>query len=161
MSPIPIAVTGATGGVGGLVARNLAARQLHQRLLVRTPSKAPKLPHSEVHQFSYSDHATASAALKGVHTLFMVSASESAERLDQHRSFIDAAVDAGVQHIVYTSYIAAAPDAIFTLARDHYTTEEYIKASGMRWTFLRDSMYIDFVDSIVGADDVIRGPSGS
>lgn len=161
MSAIPIAVTGATGGVGGFVARNLVARQLPQRLLVRTPSKAPKLPHCEVHQLSYSDHVAASAALKGVHTLFMVSASESAERLDQHRSFVDAAVKAGVQHVVYTSYMAAAPDAIFTLARDHYTTEEYIKASGMRWTFLRDSMYIDFMDSIVGTDGVIRGPSGS
>ncbi|KAL1797698.1 hypothetical protein ACET3X_004304 [Alternaria dauci] len=53
--------------------------------------------------------------------------------------------------------MAAAPDAIFTLARDHYTTEEYIKASGMRWTFLRNSIYIDFMDSIVGTDGVIRG----
>ncbi|KAG9185441.1 hypothetical protein G6011_07985 [Alternaria panax] len=161
MRAIPIAVTGATGGVGGLVARGLAARQLPQRLLVRTPSKAPKLPHSEVRQFSYSDHAAASTALKGVHTLFMVSASESAERLDQHRSFVDAAVEAGVQHVVYTSFMGAAPDAVFTLARDHYVTEEYIKASGMRWTFLRDNLYIDFMESLVGADGVIRGPSGS
>ncbi|KAK5679688.1 hypothetical protein LTS10_007636 [Elasticomyces elasticus] len=161
MSAIPIAVTGATGGVGGFVARNLVTRQLLQRLLVRTPSKAPKLPYCEVHQFSYSDHAATSAALKGVHILFMVSASESSQRLDQHRCFVDAAVNAGVQHVVYTSFMGAAPDAIFTLARDHYTTEEYIKASGMRWTFLRNSFYIDLLDSIVGTDDVIRGPSGS
>ena len=161
MSVIPIAVTGASGGVGGFVARNLAARQLPQRLIVRTPSKAPKLPHSEVHQASYSDHAAASAALKGVHTLLMVSASESEKRLNQHRSFVDAAVKAGVRHIVYTSYIAAAPDAVFTIARDHYVTEEYIKSSGMRWTFLRDNSYIDFMESLVGADGVIRGPAGS
>lgn len=161
MSVTPIAVTGASGGVGGFVARDLAARQLPQRLLVRTPSKAPKLPHSEVHQSSYSDHAAASAALKGVHTLLMVSASESEKRLNQHRSFVDAAVKAGVRHIVYTSYIAAAPDAVFTLARDHYVTEEYIKSSGMRWTFLRDNSYIDFMESLVGADGVIRGPAGS
>ncbi|CAN9468652.1 unnamed protein product [Alternaria alternata] len=161
MSVTPIAVTGASGSVGGFVARNLAARQLPQRLLVRTPSKAPKLPHSEVHQAGYSDHAAASTALKGVHTLLMVFASESAERLNQHRSFVDAAVKAGVQHIVYTSYIAAAPDAVFTLARDHYVTEEYIEASGMRWTFLRDNSYIDFMESLVGADGVIRGPAGS
>ncbi|KAK4958299.1 hypothetical protein LTR10_004725 [Elasticomyces elasticus] len=161
MSAIPIAVTGATGGVGGFVARNLVSRQLPLRLLVRTPSRAPELPNCEVHELSYSDHVATSAALKGVHTLFMVSASESSQRLDQHRCFVDAAVKAGVQHVVYTSYMCAAPDAIFTLARDHYTTEEYIKASGMRWTFLRNSMYIDFMDSIVGTDDVIRGPSGS
>lgn len=161
MSAIPIAITGSTGVVGGLVARNLVARQLPQRLLVRSPNKAPMLPHSEVHQFSYSNKTAAITALKGIHTLFMVSASESADRLDQHRSFIDAAVEAGVQHVVYTSFIAAAPNAIFTLARDHYVTEEYIKASGMRWTFLRDSLYIDFMEALVGTDDVIRGPSGT
>ncbi|SMY29969.1 unnamed protein product [Zymoseptoria tritici ST99CH_1A5] len=161
MSALPIAITGVTGGVGSLVAQNLAARELPLRLLVRTPSKAPNLPNSEVHSSSYSDHASSSAALQGVQTLFMVSGSESVDRLAQHRDFIDAAATAGVQHIVYTSYIAASPDAIFTLARDHYATEEYIKASGMRWTFLRNNMYIDFVPSLIGTDDIIRGPAGN
>ncbi|SMQ56303.1 unnamed protein product [Zymoseptoria tritici ST99CH_3D7] len=159
MSALPVAITGATGGIGSLVAQNLAARQLPLRLLVRTPSKAPNLPNSEVLPSSYSDHASSSAALQGVHTLFMVSASESSDRLDQHRSFINAAVQAGRQHIFYTSYIAASPNAVFTLARDHYATEEYIRASGMRWSFLRDNMYIDFVPLLVGTDNVIRGPS--
>jgi NAD(P)H dehydrogenase (quinone) len=93
--------------------------------------------------------------------LFMVSASESADRLDQHRAFVDAAAAAGVQHIVYTSFAAAASDATFTLARDHYVTEEYIKASGMDWTFLRDGFYIDFMEALVGQDGVIRGPAGT
>ncbi len=159
-SPSRIAVTGATGVLGGFVARNLAEHGVSQRLLVRTPSKAPDLPDTTVHQFSYSDQSAATAALNGVHTLFMVSASESADRLDQHRSFVDAAVAAGVQHIVYTSFIAASPDATFTLARDHYVTEEYIKASGISWTFLRDSFYIDFMEALVGEDGVIRGPAG-
>lgn len=156
----PIAVTGATGVLGGMVARDLAARGLAQRLLVRTPAKAPQLPDSVVHQFSYADQAAARSALEGVETLFMVSASESADRLDQHRAFVDAAAAAGVQHIVYTSFVAAAPDSIFTLARDHYATEQHIKASGMKWTFLRDSFYIDFMEALIGDDDVIRGPAG-
>lgn len=155
----PIATTGSTGVVGALVARDLADRGLAQRLLVRTPAKAPQLPNSTVHPFSYSDQAAARAALDGVHTLFMVSASESAERLDQHRSFIDAAASAGVQHVVYTSFAGAAPDAIFTLARDHYVTEEHLKASGMGWTFLRDTLYLDFLEALVGDDGVIRGPA--
>lgn len=156
----PIATTGSTGVVGALVARDLADRGLAQRLLVRTPAKAPQLPNSTVHPFNYSDQAAARAALDGVHTLFMVSASESAERLDQHRSFIDAAASAGVQHVVYTSFAGAAPDAIFTLARDHYVTEEHLKASGMGWTFLRDTLYLDFLEALVGDDGVIRGPAG-
>lgn len=156
----PIAVTGSTGKVGGLVAQDLADRGIAQRLLVRTPSKAPDLPNASVHEFTYSDQAASKAALEGVDVLFMVSASESADRLDQHRAFIDAAANAGVKHIVYTSFYGAAPDAIFTLARDHYVTEEYIKASGMAWTFLRDDFYMDVLEDFAGDDDVLRGPAG-
>ena len=161
MKPARItAVTGATGVLGSLVARDLADRGEAQRLLVRTPARAPQLAGSTVHQFSYSDEAATIAALTGVDVLFMVSASESAERLDQHRTFIDSAHKAGVRHIIYTSFAAAAPDAIFTLARDHYATEEHIKASGMAWTFLRDGFYIDFLEALIGEDGVIRGPAG-
>lgn len=156
-----VAVTGSTGVVGGLVARALADHGVPQRLLVRDPAKAPQLAGSTVHRSSYGDASAAAEALEGVETLFMVSASESADRLEQHRTFVDAAASAGVRHIVYTSFVAAAPDAIFTLARDHFATEEHIKASGMSWTFLRDSFYIDFMEALVGEDGVIRGPGGT
>ncbi|TKJ99469.1 NAD(P)-dependent oxidoreductase [Plantibacter flavus] len=159
-TPRPIAVTGSTGVLGGLVAHDLAARGIPQRLLVRTPARAPQHPQSTVHPFSYTDQDAARVALEGVDTLFMVSGSESADRVDQHRSFIDAAAAAGVQHLVYTSFAAAAPDAVFTLARDHHATEEHIRASGMRWTFLRDGFYLDFMEALVGEDGVIRGPAG-
>jgi NAD(P)H dehydrogenase (quinone) len=148
-TPRPIAVTGSTGVLGGLVAQDLAARGIPQRLLVRTPAKAPQHPRSTVHRFSYTDQAAARAALEGVDTLFMVSGAESADRVDQHRSFIDAAAAAGVQHLVYTSFAAAAPDAVFTLARDHHATEEHIRASGMRWTFLRNGFYLDIMEALV------------
>lgn len=160
MSQPTIAVTGSTGAVGGLVARHLADRSLPQRLLVRTPARAPQLPGAAVHASSYRDGTAAAAALAGVHTLFMVSASESADRVDEHRSFIDAAAAAGVQHLVYTSFAGAAPDATFTLARDHHATEEHIKDSGMAWTFLRDAFYLDLMEAFVGEDGVIRGPAG-
>jgi len=90
----------------------------------------------------------------------MVSAAESADRQGEHRTFIDAAAAAGVQHIVYTSFAGAAPDATFTLGRDHWHTEEHIRASGMRFTFLRDNFYLDFVPHFAGEDGVIRGPAG-
>lgn len=66
-----------------------------------------------------------------------------------------------MRHVVYTSFAAAAPDATFTLARDHHATEEHLKSSGMGWTFLRDTFYIDFMEQLVGADGVIRGPAGN
>jgi NAD(P)H dehydrogenase (quinone) len=156
----PLAVTGATGAIGGQVARILADAGIGQRLLVRRVAKAPHLPRSTAVSCSYGDRAAATKALSGVDLLFMVSASESADRLDQHRTFIDAAASAGVGHIIYTSFIGAAPDAVFTLARDHYFTEEYIKASGIAFTFLRDNFYIDFLAGLPGQDGVIRGPAG-
>ena len=96
----------------------------------------------------YADRADAVRALEGVSTLFMVSGSESADRRDQHLAFVDAAAEAGVRHVVYTSFFGAAPDATFTLARDHYATEEHIKASGMGWTFLRDNLYLDVIPHV-------------
>ncbi len=155
-----LAITGSTGVLGGLVAAELAAAGVPQRLLVRTVAKAPALPGAAAVPFSFSDRAACAVALDGVETLLMVSGSESADRLDQHRAFVDAVQAAGVRHVVYTSFYGAAPDATFTLARDHFVTEEYIKASGIDHTFLRDNLYLDFMTALVGEDDVIRGPAG-
>lgn len=155
-----IAVTGCTGAVGGAVARLLAESGASQRLLARSPDRAPTLPGAVVRASEYADAASSTAALGGVDVLFMVSAHETADRVDQHRAFIDAAVRAGVQHVVYTSFHGAGPEAVFTLARDHGATEEHLRASGLDWTFLRDSFYLDFAPHLVGEDGVIRGPAG-
>jgi uncharacterized protein YbjT (DUF2867 family) len=61
---------------------------------------------------------------------------------------------------VYVSFLGAAPDATFTLARDHWATEEHVRARGLPATFLRDSLYADFFPFLTGEDGVIRGPAG-
>lgn len=161
MAGLPeLAVTGSTGQLGGVVARLLADAGSPQRLLVRDAGRAPELENAAPVMFTYGDPGLARAALAGVKTLFMVSAAEAEDRLQQHYTFIDAAAAAGVQHIVYTSFFGAAPDAVFTLARDHFATEERIKASGMDYTFLRDDFYLDFLPLLAGDDGVIRGPAG-
>ncbi len=155
-----LAVTGATGMLGGLVARELAERDVPQRLLARSPERLPAIAGSVSMACSFGDGAAARRALDGVEVLLMVSASETADRVDQHRTFIDAAASAGVGHVVYTSFYGAAPDCTFTLGRDHHATEEAIRASGMAFTFLRDNFYLDVFPLFVGADDVLRGPGG-
>jgi uncharacterized protein YbjT (DUF2867 family) len=100
-------------------------------------------------------------ALRGVDTLFLVSGRESADRVDEHRSAVDSALEAGVSRIVYTSILGAAPDATFTLARDHYATEEHIKSTGLAYTFLRDSIYLDFIPIFASPEGRIAGPAGS
>ena len=81
-------------------------------------------------------------------------------RRREHRAFVDAAADAGVAHLVYVSFLGADPDATFTLARDHWATEEHVRARGLRATFLRDALYADFFPNLTGEDGVIRGPAG-
>jgi uncharacterized protein YbjT (DUF2867 family) len=155
----PLAVTGSTGHIGGLVAGHLAEAGTPQRLLARTPEKAPALPGAVAVRSSDENTEESRAALAGVDVLFMVSGAENAERLNQHRAFIDAAAAAGVGHIVYLSFFGAAPDATFTLARDHWATEQHIIESGVPFTFLRDNFYTDFFSYMVGEDGVLRGPA--
>jgi uncharacterized protein YbjT (DUF2867 family) len=112
----------------------------------------------------YSDPAGLTAALRGVHTLYLVSAAEAENRLEQHFAAVDAAVAAGVQRVVYTSFVGARPDATFTLVRQHHATEERIRATGVRHTILRHSMYADFVPFFATIEDdgaVIAAPAGA
>jgi uncharacterized protein YbjT (DUF2867 family) len=161
MSSDLIAVTGATGALGGRVARRLADRGVEQRLVVRDPSRAPSLPGAHVVAApAYGDGGAIRAAFTGAGTVLLVSASESADRVDQHLTAVDAAVAAGVDRIVYVSFLGAAPQATFTLARHHFLTEERIRSHGVPFTFLRDSLYADVFPYFVGADGVIRGPAG-
>jgi NAD(P)H dehydrogenase (quinone) len=157
-----IAVTGATGGVGGRLARRLADQGRTQRLVVRDPARAPELPGAEVVRAEgYHDAEGMTAALAGARTLFLVSAHEDPDRVALHTTAVDAAVAAGVERIVYTSFLGASPTCTFTFGRDHWATEEHIRRTPLAWTFLRDSMYVDFVPGTVGADGVIRGPAGA
>jgi NAD(P)H dehydrogenase (quinone) len=152
-----IVVTGATGRLGGRIARQLP---LPLRLLVRDASRAPSIDGASVAVADYSDGAAVRQALTGGATVLMVSGAETPSRVAQHMSFIDAAAAAGIGHLVYISFAGAAPDATFTLARDHWATEQHIRASGLPFTFLRDNLYADFTRFLVGDDGVIRGPAG-
>lgn len=155
-----LAVTGATGRLGGRVARRLADAGVPQTLLARDPARAPQLLRALTARASYADAGSVRAALAGARTVFMVSAAEAPDRVDQHRTFIDAAVGAGITHLVYTSFVGAGAAATFTLARDHGATEAHIRTSGVPFTFLRDNLYADFLEAMVGADGIIRGPAG-
>jgi len=156
-----IGVTGATGELGGRIARRLSDRGVEQRLIVRDPTRAPDLPGAEVAEArDYGDGDAMRQALESVDTLFLVSAGEDRDRISLHRSAVDAAAAAGVERVVYTSFLDASPDTTFTFGRDHFHTEEHIKAAGLGSTFLRNSIYLDYVPFFASADGVIRGPAG-
>jgi NAD(P)H dehydrogenase (quinone) len=172
-----LAITGASGEVGGRVASRLARLGVAQRLIVRDRARAPRLPAAEIAEAScFGDAAAMRRALADIKLLFLVSARDrfgvahiSAknhttpppyDRLQQQRTAVDAAIAAGVLRIVYLSIMNAAPDATFILAHDHFHTEQHIRNSGVAFTFLRASLYADNVPQCVSADDVIRAPAG-
>ncbi|GAA1770677.1 NAD(P)H-binding protein [Luedemannella helvata] len=155
-----VAVTAASGQLGRRVAARVAAAGLAQRLVVRDAARAPRLPATDVAVADYADAAAMRAALTGVDTVLLISAGEAADRVALHTTAVDAAVAAGVRHLVYVSFLGAAPDATFTFARDHWHTERHIERTGLPRTFLRDSLYLDVLPHFVGADGVLRGPAG-
>jgi NAD(P)H dehydrogenase (quinone) len=157
--PVRIAVTGATGALGGLVAHRLA--DLSPVLIVRDPARAPVLAGAEVRQAEYADYDSVLAALDGVDVLFVVSATESQRRREDHRRVVMAAAEMGVRQVVYTSFAGAGGEATtFSLVRDHAYTEAAIRASGLDFTFLRDNFYLEGLPFFADHSGVIRGPAG-
>jgi NAD(P)H dehydrogenase (quinone) len=152
-----IAVTGATGEVGRRVVAHLSSAAVPHFSVVRDAARAA----GEYRVASdYGARNEMIAAFSDADTVFLVPAAENAERVEQHKTAVDAALAAGVPRLVYLSFLRAAPDATFTLARDHWATEEHIRATGLRWTFLRMNLYMDFIPRMVAGDGVIRGPAG-
>ncbi|WP_433053697.1 SDR family oxidoreductase [Dactylosporangium sp. CS-033363] len=152
-----IVVTGASGQVGGRVAKLL---QKPHTLLVREPKKAPETDKT-VKFAEYADKTGMAKALEGADTLFLVSGREDANRRKTHETAVDAAVQAGVQRIVYLSFAGAAPDCTFTFGRDHWYTEQYIRETGLKFTFLRDNLYMEMIPRLADELGVIKGPGGT
>lgn len=156
-----IGITGVTGKLGSKVAQLISEQGISARHLARNPQRAALYDNAELVQAAFENSLETVEALKGIDVLLMVSASESPNRLQQHFAFLDAAHEAGVKHIVYTSFYNAATEATFTLARDHAKTEKYIKERGFTYTFLRDNFYLDFFLDLCLNNGGIRGPAGN
>ncbi|MGT2624985.1 SDR family oxidoreductase [Streptococcus thoraltensis] len=155
-----LAITGVTGKLGSLLARDLSQKGIPARLLARRPQAVETLPHMTVYESYYDKSQTTIDALTGAEVLFMVSAREALDRVAEHKALLDAAKSAGVKHIVYTSFYQAAVDATFTLSRDHAATEAYIKELGFTYTFIRDNFYMDFFVELCQEYGEIKGPAG-
>lgn len=139
-----IAITGATGQLGTLVLNTLLKKIAASDLiaLVRDTTKAEYLKQQgiEVRHFDYDQADTLSPALHGVDKLLFISASEIGRRSHQHKAIINAAQQAHVAHLIYTSVINANTSQL-ELAAEHRETEALIKASGLNYTILRNNWY--------------------
>ena len=143
-------ITGASGPFGssttqGLLRRGIPARDLI--LVTRTPTK---LAHyaalgAQVRRGDFDDPQSLAAAFTGGDKMLFISTNRVGQRMPQHRHAINAAVAAGVKHIVYTSFVGATPDNPSVAVADHRGTESLLRACGVHWTALRNSQYSDAI----------------
>ncbi|MCC3376275.1 NAD(P)H-binding protein [Cohnella sp. REN36] len=164
-----IAMTGATGHLGRLVAQALvrAGGAAQTSAIVRQPEKAANLAEAgvEVRYGDYDAPASLAEALRDVSALLFISSPERDDtiRLRQHRDVIGAAQAAGVRRIVYTS-IAYAERGRLPLHRLHLGTEQAIRESGLAYTILRNAGYLDIVRFLgvreAAASGVLVSPPG-
>src|SRR4051795_12838073 len=129
-----LAITGASGQLGRLVAAELSDED--PILLTRDPSK---LDGARAFDF----HSATPEAFEGVTRLLLISGSEVGSRVDGHKRAVDAAVAAGVQFIAYTSIPNPSDSNPIFVAAEHRATEEHIRASGVKWAFLRNNIYAE------------------
>jgi len=134
-----ILVTGATGLTGSELVRRLSANGVPVRALVRSREKAgplASLPGVEIVPGDMAEPETLREALEGVDRAMLISSSDST-MLEVQASFIDAACDAGVKHVVKLSGIIPDIHSKFRFARMHGEAEKKLEDSGMDWTHLR------------------------
>jgi len=147
-----IGVTGATGQLGRLVVEKLKQKVATDTIvaLVRNPEKAADLG-VEARAFDYTQPEILVASLKGIDKLLLISGNEIGQRLPQHKAVIEAAKQAGVKQITYTS-ILHADSSPLGLAGEHLATEVAIKESGLNYTILRNGWYTEnYTGSAKGA----------
>lgn len=151
-----IVVTGATGQLGRLVIAQLIQRGVPASNIVaavRSPAKAADLAALglQVREADYTRPATLASAFKGAERVLLISSSEVGQRLPQHRAVIDAAREARVGQLVYTSLLRADTSPL-GLAAEHKATEALIAASGLPHVLLRNGWYTEnYTGSIAGA----------
>jgi NAD(P)H dehydrogenase (quinone) len=157
-----IVITGASGQYGrlatdGLIARGRAADLI---LITRSPDKlADRTAQGcTVRYGDFDKPETLAAAVRGADKMLLISGTRVGARVVQHQAAVDAAVAAGIKHIVYTSFIGIDDPANPAEVRhDHIETERLIKASGAAWTMLRDAHYADAMILMAGPGAVASG----
>jgi uncharacterized protein YbjT (DUF2867 family) len=138
-----ILLTGITGNIGGATARALLAKGVKFRALVRDPGKAAGWAEQgvELVQGDIEDAAAVKRALAGVDRAVLVMPNgETQERAET--AFIRTAKEAGLQWIIKLSSPEAVRGTTSPIPLAHIAAEDAIKASGMKWTFVRPSFYM-------------------
>jgi NAD(P)H dehydrogenase (quinone) len=143
-----IAISGASGNLGRLTA-SLAAGLIGDPAGIVLATRHPDaviglVPGASARFADFDQPESMRAAFDGVDRLLLISTDTVENRSSQHVAAIDAAREAGVGHVVYTSMLSPGPQSPALIAESHWATEEHLRSSGLDFTILRCSLYSDF-----------------
>lgn len=156
-----ILVTGATGRFGSKAVEYLLKNGVHPSeisVLVRDAAKAGRLKEQDVQvrEGDYADHTSMVKAFQDVERLLLVSSNDRGameNRTQHHKNAIRAAVEAGVKHLVYTSFVRKPGfegSPISSFQNSHVESEQYLKESGMEYTILQNGIYAEMIPVFIG-----------
>jgi NAD(P)H dehydrogenase (quinone) len=142
-----LVVTGASGHLGRLTVQALLDRGVAPGRIVaaaRTPERLDDLAALgvDVRRADYDDSQSLKEAFAGAERVLLVSGTAVGERVAQHGRVVEAAREAGIDLIAYTS-LTRADTTTMLLAADHKATEDLIRESGLPYVFLRNSWYLE------------------
>lgn len=152
-----ILITGATGHLGKATIEFLLKKIPADKIaaLARDENKAAALKAKgiDVRIGDYSNYSLLVNAFKGIDKLFFVSGNDVAIRQKQHETVVKAAKEAGVKHIIYTSFARkneSETNPLGILATSHIETDKLIKASGIPYTIMLNGLYADVLPMFFG-----------
>lgn len=163
-----IAITGASGHLGKATLHHLLKRTRPENIvaIVRDPLKLKEYKNSgiEIRIADYDQQDSLNEALKGVDQLLQISTTSMGPLgIRQENNVVKAAEKQGVKHIVYTSGLKLNPASHFFAVQQCLQTEQAIVNSGMAYTFLRNSLYMETIPQFIGnalQDGNIYFPAG-
>jgi len=150
-----IVITGATGALNGATVDHLLEHVTPGEVAVvaRDVTRAARFADRgvQVRHGDYADPASLPSAFADADQLLLVSSSDpTADAVSLHGAAVNAAAEAGVGRILYTSHQAATPGNPFPPGRDHFATEQLLAASGIPWTSLRNGFYAHSITWLAG-----------
>lgn len=159
----PVLVTGASGNTGRPLAEQLHAAGAAVRGMVRSTRSAATLPEGVTPALAdFDDVDGLRAALDGVRAAYLVT--PSSERVEEQQlRFVDLAADAGLEHLVVLSQLAAQEDSPVRFLRYHAVVERRVRERGLGFTFLRPNLFFQGllqVAPLVASQGVLPAPIG-
>ena len=150
-----ILVTGATGQMGSVVIETLLKKMPAQQIniITRKVEKQSEFQSKGFNAFlgDYSDVVSLEKAMAGVDSVLLISSGDQGDRMQEHKNIIDAAKRMGVSSIAYTSRSLRDRTTLSNkLMVEHFDTEDYIKASGLKYIIFQNALYMDVIPQFVG-----------